>query len=242
MAVIAFPSENAVGSLFGSPTQIVREQAMAAYAKTILGSSLKSYVMSGFTLSAISASNGVRLSYGSGGHYAMIDGTMISFDADVDLTGLSNNTHFVYAQLTRSSSLVTTWALVANTTGTTPSDSVPLGRVVVAGGVAGSPQSAAKNPIGCYASSYVGDGTGSRYIFLGYRAKMLLIPDNSTPASIILTTQWSSLSALFTNGNSDDSGRQIITVGSTGITIGELGFTLTTANAGSTTYNYLAFV
>src|SRR3990172_5936830 len=99
MAKIAFPTENAVGTLFGFTTQVPREQALALLAKIASPCPLKSYVMSGFNVSEISASNGVRLSYGSGGHYAVINGIIVSFDADVDLTGLSNATHYIYAQL-----------------------------------------------------------------------------------------------------------------------------------------------
>lgn len=183
MAVIAFPSENAVGTLFGSQTKIVREQAMAMMAKCSTPSPLKAYVIAGFDVSAVPASNGVRLLTGSA-DYAIINGTMISFDATVTLTGLSNNTHFIYAQLTKVSSLVTTWALTSNTTGTPPSDSVALAQVVVAGGVAGTPVNAKKNPSPCF-GTYTGNTTGTtpQDIYLGFKPTVVIVYGTQLNAS-----------------------------------------------------------
>jgi len=167
MAVIVFPSENAVGTLFGSPTQIVREQSLALLVKAGSIGPLKCAVLSNFDVSAVPASNGVRIQFGSA-EYAIINGILISGSGTETLTGLSDNTHFIYAQLTKVSSLVTTWSLVSNTTGTPPPDSVALARVVVAGGVAGTPVNAKKNPASCH-GTWTGDGSGAQPVYLGFR-------------------------------------------------------------------------
>ena len=185
MAKIVFPSENAVGTIDSTSTQVLREHALTLYARACQPSPLKCFVFTGFEVYAISASNGVRLQYGSGGHYAMINGSMISFDADINLTGLTNNTHFIYAQLTRDGNLATTWELVSNTTGVSPTYSVCLACVVVAGGVAGTPQNAKHSPLIC-TGSYTGDSTGDRLIFLGFEPKQVEIrADGSTDTILI---------------------------------------------------------
>ena len=169
MAKIAFPSENAVGSLFGSSTQVLRERALSTW--IACGSTVKRYVGAGFDVTAIPASNGVRLSV-SASDYALINGYYISYDATVDLTGLSNNTHYVYAILTKTSDLVTGWDLLANTTGTLPTDAVWLAMVVVAGGVAGTPTNVVKIPTGYISGSYAGNNvTSGRLIFIGAPAQ-----------------------------------------------------------------------
>ena len=174
MAKIVFPSENAVGAIDGSSTQILREHALTLYARACQPSPLKCFVFTGFEVYANSGANSVRLEYGSGGHYAIINGSMISFDADINLTGLTDNTHFIYAQLTRDGNLATTWELVSNTTGVSPTYSVCLARVVVAGGVAGTPTNAIHSPLIC-TGSYVGDSAADRLIFLGFQPKQVEI-------------------------------------------------------------------
>ena len=168
MAKIVFPSENAVGAIDGSSTQILREHALTLYARACQPSPLKCFVFTGFEVYANSGANSVRLEYGSGGHYAIINGSMISFDADINLTGLTDNTHFIYAQLTRDGNLATTWELVSNTSGVPPSYSVQLARVVVAGGVAGTPVNAKHSPGSCY-GSYAGTSGSALSVYLGFR-------------------------------------------------------------------------
>jgi len=170
MAKIVFPSENAVGAIDGTSTQVLREHALTLYARACQPSPLKCFVFTGFEVYNNAGANSVRLEYGSGGHYAIIDGSMISFDADINLTGLTNNTHFIYASLTRDGILATTWELVSNTTGVCPAYSVCLACVVVAGGVAGTPQNALHSP-GYATGSYAGNNATSRLIFTGVTAK-----------------------------------------------------------------------
>ena len=184
MAKIVFPSENAVGAIDGTSTQVLREHALTLYARACQPSPLKCFVFTGFEVYANPGANSVRLEYGSGGHYAIIDGSMISFDADINLTGLTNNTHFIYASLTRDGILATTWELVSNTTGVSPAYSVCLACVVVAGGVAGTPQKALHSP-GYATGSYAGNNASSRLIFTGVEAKEIQLygayHDTGTP-------------------------------------------------------------
>lgn len=169
MAVIAFPSENAVGTLFGSSTRILRERHLATW--LACGSTVKRYVGAGFDVTAVPASNGVRL-LTSALDYAVIDGYFISYDATVTLTGLTDNTHYIYAQLTKVSNLVTGWELLSNTTGTLPTDAVWLAMVVVTGGVAGTPTNVVKIPTGYISGSYAGNNVASgRLIFIGAPAQ-----------------------------------------------------------------------
>jgi hypothetical protein len=99
---------------------------------------------------------------------------MISFDADVTLTGLTDNAHFIYAQMTFDKDpwldgvLATSWELVSNTTGTPPSGSVCLARVVVAGGVAGTPVNAIHSPLTCH-GSFAGVTSSTVVMFMGFR-------------------------------------------------------------------------
>ena len=189
MAKIVFPSENAVGSIDATSTQVLREHVLTLYARACQPSPLKSFIFTGFEVYNNTGANSVRVEYGGGGpngfgHYAMINGSMISFDADINLTGLTNNTHFIYAQLTRDGNLATTWELVSNTTGVSPTYSVCLACVVVAGGVAGTPQNAKHSP-GYATGSYVGNNASSRLIFTGVEAKEIQLyggyHDTGTP-------------------------------------------------------------
>jgi len=68
--------------------------------------------------------------------------------------------------------LVTGWDLLANTTGTLPTDAVWLAMVVVAGGVAGTPTNVVKIPTGYISGSYAGNNvTSGRLIFIGAPAQ-----------------------------------------------------------------------
>ena len=182
MAKIVFPSENAVGTINGSSTQILREHALTLYA-CANPSPLKCFVYSGFEVYANPGVNSVRVEYVSPNYnIAYINGSMISLDADINLTGLTNNTHFIYALLTRDGNLVTTWELVSNTTGVPPSYSVQLARVVVAGGVAGTPVNAKHSPGSCY-GSYAGTSGSALSVYLGFRPSRVEIEWFETPYS-----------------------------------------------------------
>ena len=185
MAKIVFPSENAVGTIDSTSTQVLREHALTLYARACQPSPLKCFVFTGFEVYANPGANSVRLEYGSGGHYAIINGSMISFDADINLTGLTDNTHFIYALLTRDGNLATTWELVSNITGVSPTYSVCLASVVVAGGVAGTPANAVHSPLIC-TGSYVGDSAADRLIFLGFQPKQVEIRADGDTDTILI--------------------------------------------------------
>jgi len=231
MATICFPTENGVGTLYGSSAQVPRERSLTALLAAVSCPRLQ--VTSGFDVTAISASNGVEL-LTSSLDLALINGYLLSFDSTVQLTGLSNNTHYVYAQLTKSSNLVTTWSLVSNTTGTIPTDAVPLARVVVAGGTVSAIQNAKKNPGSCYDGDYTGDGSGtSRVIFLGFNPKVM-INANSGDTSFWITSTTNQGTILIQTAGS--------TIGSSTITIVALGFTVGTLNTNGVDYHYKVFL
>jgi hypothetical protein len=174
MAKIIYPSEHSVGTIQGIPTNIMREYPSNWCSMVNNPSRLKSFISYGFEIYS-TGSNGVELQYGSGGHYASIAGLLISYDANITLTGLSNEIHYIYAQLSKDGQSITTdWNLVSNTSGIPPEFSVALARVTVTGGVAGSIVQANKNPVAC-AGSFAGVTSTAVSVYLGFRPSRIEI-------------------------------------------------------------------
>lgn len=168
MAKHIFPSENAIGSLFSSPTRDARERAMAEWMKVLSACKLDAFVYSGFTIS--DPNSGLVATVAAG--VACINGYRIENDASENIINLADTRpadapNFIWATLDKDGNgLVTGYTLVSNTTGTPPTDSVLLGFAVTSGGQVTGVTTYAARPT-TVKGSYTGDGTTDRFIFTG---------------------------------------------------------------------------
>lgn len=172
MADVIWPSEIGVGTLLGDTTRWCREYQMAKFIATRALSPLTNFVNSGLTLSIVGGALSVDVAAG----VAIVGGRYVETTATVRVTGLTaTNTNYIWLQIAFTGSLASSTTFTANTTGTAPDAySVCVGKAVTDGSAATSVTNAAPNPT-VYTSSYTGDGTSSRLIFLGWQPKRVEI-------------------------------------------------------------------
>lgn len=139
------------------------------------------HILNGFT---VTGSAGVNRSVDIAVGKAVIQGVIAELDA-TDTTGYtfgSDNTHYLYIQMTRDgSSQPLTWQYTSNTTGTLPTDSLFLAKVVCSGGDVSSVQ---QNPI----FTGINRLTGSTVANIIYAPQNMIFYDTSSKLEYVNTS------------------------------------------------------
>lgn len=171
-------TEQPVGTLAGDPTDWATEKMLQTALQVRAESRLKRFVHSGLDVSSVS---GLDILVSAG--FAVINGFVINIDNGVNLTMAAGPaTYRLWLQLQRTSGLVSgvTWRAISINDNppvqtTDDGDSVLVGWVPMgASSPSAAIQSAAKAP-GNNSFSYVGNGAGSRFHFLGATPKLVLV-------------------------------------------------------------------
>jgi hypothetical protein len=169
MAKNVFPTENEVGSFYGTNSSFMMERICSDWNYYTRWCPKPNFIISGLELSVnLPLAGQVRVSSG----IAMAKGYVAYNDSIHDITDIPvSSTRYIYLTLTRVSELVTTFTFTHNSTGTPPSNySVELGRVT-RGATTITDAYEAIDGTNIYASSYSGNDAASRFVYLGLQPR-----------------------------------------------------------------------
>lgn len=234
MAYHIYPTETPVGSFLSSPSNYVREYQLVQHMLDVHACQSDSFVCWQYDLS-IGSGLSVNVSLG----VAVVSGFRVATDAIVNVSGLApSTTNYVYLQLVKTGSLVTSAQMLANTTGTLPTDSVLLGRAITGGSTVTSVDSSIKKPGSVYSSSYVGNGDSTRLIFLGITPKLVYV-DGAGFSNVFGGTNGVNFSYSDNHVYQSSDSHVVPILGTYGFTVNNGGSP--SLNTTSTTYRYIAW-
>lgn len=180
MAFHILLTENSVGTYSTIPTRQAREKVLFAAMWTRAASRLSNFVYSGLDLSSVSGRD-VQITAG----WAVVGGAMIYSDAAATITAPASTANRVWLQVTLDTDDLVSGARFTTTSDDTPptvgpgyGNSVLIGRAPMGA----SAPTGATDPIisslkcpGHNTTSYAGDGTSDRFIFLGAAPKRVVV-------------------------------------------------------------------
>lgn len=170
----AYPSQANISTFLGAPACEAREFQFAKLLSTLMSCNEPQFVYSGLDLSP---GSGLAVNISAG--EACVDGRLLKTTGIETLGGLVNDaTNYIYLQAFLSEDILTGFGLTSNTTGNRPANSVLLGTVGCASGVAAGVEPVPKKPKSwMMTGSYVGEGGSifGRKISLPQRPRLVLI-------------------------------------------------------------------
>jgi hypothetical protein len=171
MAKFILPSEAAIGSYGGVPTNVILEAALTQMLVNSGQSPLTSYRLGGM---AIGQGAGQTMSITAGS--CSIEGFWCYSDAALTASILSGQNYYAFLVLTFSNGIASDFNVQLNTTGTPPAHSVCLGifSTNVSGVIPASVRDSVASPR-VNAGTFTGDGALSRLIFLGFSPKLVIL-------------------------------------------------------------------
>lgn len=170
MSIIVWPSENIIGSFQGRTTDAVAELQLTKWILEGGKSRLRSFVTSGFGLTA---PGGAVVNVAAG--VAYVGGSRIESTAAIPVTITTNGLTFLYLKVTRNAAgCITAASVIQNQVGEDVDDAACVGLVAMTAGTVTAVTAAIMNP-GVNYLTYTGDGSGARNLFAGFTVRMTMI-------------------------------------------------------------------